>query len=234
VTGAALVYSSSLIAAFLGGVVALFAPCCVVSLMPTFVGTALRQGRWRLPIVTAVFAAGVGAVLLPVVLGIGALGSLLNQYHRGVYTVLGLILLAIGVAAVLGRGFTIPMPSVSFRPRTDGGMGQTFTLGVVSGVVSSCCAPVLAGVIALSALSASPIGALGLGLAYVFGMVFPLFIVALVSDRLDLARRVAAYRLPHVTWAGKVVSWTELLSGAIFVVMGSMALYRCHLTKRTF
>ena len=77
-TGAALVYSSSLIAAFLGGILALFAPCCVVSLMPTFIGTALRQGRLRLPITTTVFAAGVAVVLLPVVLGIGALGSLLN------------------------------------------------------------------------------------------------------------------------------------------------------------
>src|SRR5207249_8413298 len=55
----ALVYSSSLVAAFLGGVLALFAPCCVVSLLPTFVGAALERGRLRLPAMAAIFAAGI-------------------------------------------------------------------------------------------------------------------------------------------------------------------------------
>ena len=46
----ALVYSSSLAAAFLGGILALFAPCCIVSLLPMFVGAAIEPGRVRLPI----------------------------------------------------------------------------------------------------------------------------------------------------------------------------------------
>ena len=45
----ALVYTSSLAAAFLGGILALFAPCCVVSLLPTFVGTAAARGRSACP-----------------------------------------------------------------------------------------------------------------------------------------------------------------------------------------
>ncbi len=43
-----LIYSSSLLTAFLGGVLALFAPCCIVSLLPTYVAATLRVGRWRL------------------------------------------------------------------------------------------------------------------------------------------------------------------------------------------
>ena len=221
-TGAALVYSSSLIAAFLGGILALFAPCCVVSLMPTFIGTALRQGRLRLPITTTVFAAGVAAVLLPVVLGIGALGSLLNAYHRAVYFGVSAILLVIGFAALIGRGLTLPIPMPRFRTSPNGGMGETFVLGVVSGVVSACCAPVLAGVIALSALSASPLGALGLGLSYVFGMVFPLFIAVLLSDRLNVKRFfVKRWR---IVIAGQPVVWTDAASGVIFLGMGALAL----------
>src|SRR6266540_1934281 len=74
----ALVYSSSLAAAFLGGVLALFAPCCVVSLLPTFVGAALERGRLRLPAMAAIFAAGIATVMLPIVLGVGLLGQLLG------------------------------------------------------------------------------------------------------------------------------------------------------------
>lgn len=225
-TGNALVYSSSLIAAFLGGVLALFAPCCVVSLMPTFVGTALRQGRLRLPLTTLLFAAGVACVLLPVVWGIGALGQLLAAFHRIVYSVVGFVLLAIGIASVVGRGPAIPMPMLRYRPNGRGGIGSTFLLGAVSGVVSSCCAPVLVGVIALSALSGSPIGGLGLGVSYVFGMVFPLFIAALVWERGRIGERLKSglLRRDAVVLLGQPVLWTDLSAGVIFIAMAAMAL----------
>ncbi len=225
-SGSALVYSSSLIAAFLGGVLALFAPCCVVSLMPTFVATALRRGRLRLPLTTLVFAFGVGSVLLPVVWGVGALGHLFSAHHRMTYFVVGSVLLVIGLSALAGRKLVIPMPALRYRPREDGGVGSTFLLGAVSGVVSSCCAPVLVGVIALSALSASPLGGLGLGVAYVFGMVFPLFIATIAWDRWRLGERLTS-RLLHrdaIVVLGEPVLWTDLASGVVFVTMAAMAL----------
>ncbi len=225
-SGSALVYSSSLIAAFLGGVLALFAPCCVVSLMPTFVGTALRQGRLRLPFTTLVFAAGVGSVLLPVVWGVGALGHVFAAYHRTVYLVVGIALLAIGIASFVGRAPAIPMPTFRYRPGRHGGSASTFLLGAVSGVVSSCCAPVLVGVIALSALSATPIGGLGLGVSYVFGMVAPLFVAALVWERWSLGDRLKSrlFRRDAIVVLGEPVPWTDFAAGAIFLAMAAMAL----------
>jgi len=80
----ALVYGRSLAAAFLGGILALFAPCCVVSLLSTFVAASLQQKRLRLIVSAVVHAAGVAVVLLPLVLGIGALGQLLGRFHREV------------------------------------------------------------------------------------------------------------------------------------------------------
>jgi cytochrome c-type biogenesis protein len=80
---------------------------------------------------------------------------------------------------------------------------------------------VLAGVIALSALSASPLGALGLGLSYVFGMVVPLFIAALLSTRLNV--KSFSYRW-RIMFAGRAVLWTDLASGLIFLAMGGLAL----------
>src|SRR2546427_12869701 len=88
----ALVYSSSVVAAFLGGVPALFAPCCVVSLLPTFVGAALERGRLRLPAMAAIFAAGIATVMLPIVLAAGLLGPLVAAQHRVSCFVVGLFM----------------------------------------------------------------------------------------------------------------------------------------------
>ena len=38
----------SLLAAFVAGAVALFAPCCIVVMFPSFLAAAVRNHRWRL------------------------------------------------------------------------------------------------------------------------------------------------------------------------------------------
>jgi len=220
----ALVYSSSLAAAFLGGVLALFAPCCVVSLLPTFVGAALQRGRLRLPIIAALFAAGVAAVLLPIVLGVGALGQALAAHHRAVFFIVGLFLVFLGMSVLAGHPWTLPMPMLRLRIGGSG-PGAIFLLGVASGVTSSCCAPVLAGVVAMSALAASVTGALGLGLAYVFGMVFPLLLAALFWDRLRLADGRMRWAEPPQLRLGRYAApWSDVVGGGMFVAIGAVAL----------
>lgn len=220
----ALVYSSSLAAAFLGGILALFAPCCVVSLLPTFVAAAIERGRVQLPVTAALFAAGVAVVLLPVVLGVGALGQVLAAHHRPVFLTVGLFLVALGLSTLAGHHWGLPMPALNVR--TGGsGPGTVVLLGVVSGVTSACCAPVLAGVVAMSALAASVAGALGLGLAYTFGMVFPLFIAALCWDRTHVGERLAFLRkLPRLRIGQRAVPWPDVVAGGMFVAIGAVAL----------
>ncbi|HEY8678566.1 MAG TPA: cytochrome c biogenesis CcdA family protein [Candidatus Dormibacteraeota bacterium] len=220
----ALVYSSSMIAAFLGGILALFAPCCVVSLLPTFTATAIERGRRRLPLTALLFAAGVAAILLPIVLGIGALGQLFAGHRREVFLVVGLFLAFLGVSILAGKQWMLPMPALSLRTSGAGG-GRVFLLGLVSGIASSCCAPVVAGVVAMSALSASIFGALGLGLAYVFGMVFPLFLAALFWDRLPLQNLRFRPRASPVRIQGRALSWTDLVAAGMFLAVAAVALY---------
>jgi cytochrome c biogenesis protein CcdA len=219
----ALVYSSSLAAAFIGGVLALFAPCCVVSLLPTFVGAALERGRLRLPAMAAIFAAGIAAVMLPIVLGIGLLGQLLAAQHRVVFLVVGLFLVLLALQVLSGRPWSLPLPMLRLRVSgsTPGGI---FALGLTAGVASSCCAPVLAGVVALSALASSVTGALGLGLAYVFGMVFPLIVTVLVWDRVHPGSPTFALRTRRVGLGGWSVPWTDALAAVMFLAIGILAL----------
>jgi cytochrome c biogenesis protein CcdA len=222
----ALVYSSSLVASFLGGVLALFAPCCVVSLLPTFTAAALQQRGLRLVATTTVFAAGVATVLLPIVLGIGALGQVLGRFHSQVFLVVGLFLLGLGIYVLSGRGFMLPMPTVRSRPTSPSRVGGVYVLGVVSGIASSCCAPVLIGVVAMSALASSTIGAVGLGLSYIFGMVFPLFVFVILWERLHLGeRRLFAWGTKRIALGKVSLVWTDALAGVIFVIMGGLSSY---------
>ena len=219
-----LIYSSSILTAFLGGVLALFAPCCIVSLLPTYVAATLRVGRWRLLELTGMFALGVAVVLLPIVLGVGALGQLTGRYHREVFFLGGVLMLGMGLAALAGRGWSLPMPAMRAPSAQGASRTGVLLLGIFSGVVSSCCAPVLGGVLLLSVLSSSFWHSLGLGVAYVLGMVFPLFLAALLWDRLGLARR--SFRLPPLTVSVGSrrlrLRATDLGAGVLFGAMGSL------------
>ncbi|HYS29665.1 MAG TPA: cytochrome c biogenesis protein CcdA [Candidatus Limnocylindria bacterium] len=218
----ALVYTSSLAASFLGGILALFAPCCVVSLLPTFVGTAAARGRQRLPMTALIFAAGVAAVLLPVVLGIGALGQVFAAQRRIVFFLVGIVLAILGFSVLSGRQWMLPMPALRLRVAGDSA-GSVFLLGLVSGIASSCCAPVVAGVVAMSALASSIPGSLGLGLSYVFGMVFPLLLAALFWDQVPAG--VARWRPEPLRIGQHRISWPGLVAGVMFLGIGSGALY---------
>lgn len=173
----------SLLAAFVAGSVALFAPCCIVVMFPSFLAASVRNHRWRLVPLAFVFAVGVATVMLPVTLGLSLLTESLLRFHTVVYGIGALLLF--GFAAVSLGGGTWSLPFLRSSPdisRTDS--AGVYALGVFSGAASACCAPVLAGVLTLSALTPGFITGVGVGLAYVFGMVFPLVIMTLMWDRL--------------------------------------------------
>ena len=222
-----LLTSGSVLAAFFAGGVALFAPCCIVFLLPAYLAGAVKNRRWRLLPLTLAFAAGLGVVLIPITLGVRLLASALTRYHTLLYIGGGALLLTLAVLALTGRTWSLPSFVRSPDPERGDSAG-VFALGVFSGVASSCCAPVLAGVMTLSALSSTPVGAGILGLAYVFGMTFPLFVLALLWDRFDLGeRRVLRARPLHVRigpmrW---VTNTVNVVVAAVFAAMAGMVLW---------
>ncbi len=224
--GSELLTTGSILAAFFAGGVALFAPCCIVFLAPSYLAGAIKNARWRLLPLTFVFAAGLALVLVPITLGMSLLAGAIARYHAPLYWAGGLLMIALAALALSGRMWSLP----SFLRAPDTSRGDTasfFALGVFSGIASSCCAPVLAGVMTLSVLSGSPIGGLALGLAYVFGMVFPLFVMALVWDRAGLAdRTLLRARTVRLRVAGRVLV-TNTLNIAVaagFAVMGGFVI----------
>jgi cytochrome c-type biogenesis protein len=175
-------FGTTLLASFLGGVVALFAPCCVSVMLPAYLATGFRR-RSAVLAATLVFAAGVATVIVPIGVGASELSALVSGHHFVVFSIGGLAMVAGGVAVLAGWKPRLPL-AVGQAPGGHG-MLAVYGLGVFSGAASSCCAPVLAGVAVLSGAAASFPAALTVALTYVVGMVAPLAVIALIWDRRD-------------------------------------------------
>lgn len=233
--GTDLLSAGTVLAAFLAGGVALFAPCCIVFLAPSYLAAAVKNRRWRLLPLTFVFAAGLALVLVPITLGVSLIAGAIAKYHTVLYWAGGLLMIALGALALSGRMWS--MPSMLRAPDTSRADTATFfSLGVFSGIASSCCAPVLAGVMTLSAMSATPIGGLVLGLAYVFGMVLPLFVMALLWDRLPKGGQSWLRARPvRLRLAGRVLvtNTVNLVVAIGFAVMGVLVILQANATDMT-
>ena len=213
-------FGGSVIAATVAGMLALFAPCCISFMLPAYFASSF-QNRLRLVAMTFLFAVGVATIILPIALGASVLRQLFAAQHTTIYVVGGVLLLGLAIYLLLGGQIHLPMPGRSAGGKA--GALTTYTLGVFSGITSSCCAPVLAGVIALSSVASSFLLALGLGTSYVFGMVAPLFVISLLWEHYDWK----SSRLFHprsFTWhlgpLRRTLSVTNLLSGLLLLLMG--------------
>lgn len=215
---------SSVLGGFIGGIVALLAPCCVTVLLPSYFAATFKSIGSLLQM-TFLFAAGIAIVILPIALGLAALGAFFSQYHTLLFLVGGAFLLTLGVMTLRGRGFELPFAKAPVFESRPG--ASIFALGVFSGAASSCCAPVLIGVLTLTALTTSFPGALAVSLAYVFGMVFPLFLLALAGDRFGWTRsRLVRGTMVRLRLFGRPFSVhsTNLIGGLLFVAMGVLVL----------
>jgi cytochrome c-type biogenesis protein len=230
-----LLTTGSVLAAFFAGGVALFAPCCIVFLAPSYLAVAVKNRRWRLLPLTFIFAAGLGLVLIPITLGVSLVAGTIAHYHEPLYYAGGMLMLVLAVFTLSGR--MVSLPSFVRAPDTTGGDSASFfALGVFSGLASSCCAPVLVGVMTLSALSGSAGGGMILGLAYTFGMTFPLFVMALLWDRFHLGERKFLKARPVRIHLGSHILATNsinLVVAAGFTVMGLFVMYLARTGKMT-
>jgi len=219
-------YQVSLLASFAAGMVALFAPCCISFLLPSYFGNIFKERR-RVLLMTFIYSLGIFTVMMPIVLGAKALSLFFFRFHDQSYLVGGIFLLVVAVLTFLG--VKMPMPKISMRQKSgELDVGSTYMLGVFSGVTSACCAPVLLGVMSLSAFSFSVLGSLGVGFAYVLGMVFPLYIASFFLERGNwLEKPILRKKLWAVKLMGKeyAIFVSNVVGAVVFAMMGMVIIY---------
>jgi len=213
-------YQISLFAAFIAGMVALFAPCCISYLFPAYLGNVFKE-RYHVIGMTLVYSAGIFVVMLPVVLGAKFLTDIFFSLHDYTYVVGGFIMIVIGFFSLLG--VKLPMHFSFHQKENKHDIASTFTLGIFSGITSACCAPVLIGVMALSAVSGTIFMALGVGAAYVLGMVTPLYIASFfIHKRNILGNPIFKKILTTISIFGKTypIFVSNVIAFTVFILTG--------------
>lgn len=219
-----LLVSTSLIAAFVAGVAALFAPCCIGVLLPSYLGNIFKE-KYKIFFMTFIFFLGMLTVFLPIGLGATVLAQVFSKYHNQIFTAGGIFLVILGISMLFGKKFATP---TSVRDNFKKHVSSIYLLGIFSAIATTCCAPVLAGVVTLSVASGTVIWGLIFTLAYVVGMTLPLFIIAAFLDKFNLtdklknAKKIVKMRLGSYEWR---ITVSELISGLIFLGMGGYITY---------
>ena len=132
----------------------------------------------------------------------------------------------------MGKKFSLPF---KVHPKLEANnAGSVYVLGIFSGIATTCCAPVLAGVIALTVMPGSVFLGVMYTLAYVLGMVIPLFILASLVDKTNATNRfMVLKRQVEYTFLGSKIraAVSDIISGAIFLLMGLITTYLAFTNK---
>ena len=217
--------SASLIASFLAGVAALFAPCCVTVLLPTYLASIFKE-RSTIFLMTFIFFLGILTVFMPIGLGAVFIAQIFSSFHNYIFSAGAIFLILLGSFLLLGRTLALPVIVHPELRRSD--FPSVYVLGIFSGIATSCCAPVLAGVLALSVMPGSVFLGAVYTLAYVLGMVTPLFVLSLLIDRSEVTKKLFIFRrtVSYSVLGKKVtLSISSLFSGAMFLGMGLYILF---------
>lgn len=219
-----LFFQTSLIAAFVAGVIALFAPCCITFLLPAYLGGVFKE-KEKVLLMTLVFGLGIFVILLPAVLGVAFISRLLFRYHDQMFILGGTVMIIVSLISLLGIKFPMPRFSGS-NPQGKTDVVSIFMLGVFSGITSACCAPVLIGILTFAFLSPSFLGSILIGAMYVLGMVMPLlFMSAFLSGKMPkaqlLKKPIATINLLSKKY---ILTLSNFIAFLIFFVTGVLTL----------
>lgn len=211
-----------LLAALLGGALALLSPCGAL-LLPAFFAATIGS-RGTLLAHAAVFYLGMALLLVPLGLGAATLGTFLATYRSEVIAGASVLMIGFGLAQMLGFGFDVgrALPGVrqlESRAARSAGYAKSFLLGIVSAVAGFCAGPILGAVLTIAAAQGDQGYGAALMAVYALGMVLPLFGLALVWQRLTPQSR-RRMRGRTLTVFGRELHTISLVTGVIFVVVG--------------
>ncbi len=211
-----------LVTAFIGGVLAILSPCGAL-LLPAFFASTAGSGP-RLLLHGFVFYIGLLTLLVPLGLGLGAIGQLFHAHYTLIIAIASIVMIVFGIAQIFGFGFdaskVLPgSDKIETAAATSAGLLKSLLLGMASGVAGFCAGPILGAVLTL-AMTQGSVGAAGFLLAiYALGMVLPLVAIAAAWNRMTPKGR-AALRGKTFRFLGREFHTTSVIGGLIIVAAG--------------
>ena len=206
--------------ALLAGVISFSSPCCL-PLMPGYVsyvsgvagsGSGTVVVRSRVLAAAGLFVLGFTLVFTAMGASVSGLGTMLIRHRAGLMQAAGLVVLALGLAnlgllkiPLLYRERRSNMRRISPGPAGALPLGMAFALGW-----TPCIGPVLAGILAIAASTASPAYGASLLFTYALGLGLPFLLLAA-----GLAREGRLMR-----WFRRHGRTIERVGGVVLVAMG--------------
>lgn len=212
----------TLLTAFFGGVLALLSPCGAL-LLPAFFASTLGN-RLRLLLHGGIFYLGLALTLVPLGLGLGALGTLVTSYREVMIIATSAILVLLGLAQALGFGFDMSkyLPGagdLQQKAHSRSGALRTFLLGAASGVAGFCAGPILGAILTLAMAQGDTLRAGFMLAVYGAGMVVPLIGLAAIWTRLG-PRAMKVLRGRGFTVLGRQLHTTSVVTGLLIAGVG--------------
>ncbi len=207
--------------AFLGGVLSLLSPCSVM-LLPAFFAYAFTSPA-KLVSRTGIFTLGLLTTLVPLGVFSGIFGSLMGENRGLLITIVGGLIIAIGLVQLLG----VPIPGLSVAE--GAGADRTsavsvFFLGAVYAVAGVCTGPILGAVLMMASLGGSPVYGAILLSVYAIGMVTPLVILTVIWKKFGSG--VTTWMRPRMVHIGRWQnSLTSIVTGSLSIVLGLLLLF---------
>ncbi|MEK7523278.1 MAG: cytochrome c biogenesis protein CcdA, partial [Patescibacteria group bacterium] len=138
-----------------------------------------------------------------------------DQFHRTIYFLGGLFLIFMGFMTIKPIfNFQFSVFNKFKKPKLNKNIDvfSVFMLGLMSGLSSSCCAPVLFAAVTLTSLAPNTFQAIVVSAAYVLGIVFPLFIMSLFYKK--LTEKISGLNRQ------KIYNIFKFLGAFIFIISG--------------
>ncbi|WP_051470618.1 cytochrome c biogenesis CcdA family protein [Arthrobacter sp. 35/47] len=204
--------------AFLGGLLTLLSPCSAL-LLPAFFAYAFTTPA-QLVARTGLFYLGLLSTLVPLGVFAGALGSLVTQHRSILIAVASALVISVGIAQLIG--IRLP-PMFRSAHQGEGSRLSVFVLGSVYGVAGACTGPILGSVLTVAAVGSNAVYGGVLLAVYALGMALPLFMLALLWDRLGVSGRswLRPRQVRVGRWSNSVVM---VISGGLSIGIGVLLL----------
>ena len=213
------------LAALLGGVLTVFAPCSVM-ILPAFFAYAF-QSRSALLLRTGIFWLGLLTSLLPLGALVGAAGSALRDHLDLITRICAFIIIILGIVEIIALEIPTPHRKASAGVRKERDRTHPlsiYLLGLTYGFAGiGCAGPILGAVLVAAGIGGSPATGAALMALYATGMVVPLAVLALAWQSTNLSSSTWLRPRP-LRLFGRDTTWTNVISGIVLVALGTTLL----------
>ena len=213
-------YNISLIIAFLGGILTLFAPC-LLPFIPAYVGYSIKEKK-NLTLMTLIFFSGFTLVFLLLGFSVSLIGQFLIRNQSTLIFISGIFIIIFGFMTLLNFGFKSPLKVKSKFSKNYIG---NFLFGIFFAIGwAPCVGPILFSILFMAANSTNLFNSSLIILSYSLGIFLPFLILSHYIESKKLLEmnlfkkefKFSFFKRHHI------IAATNLMAGLLFIFLGAV------------